>query len=101
MFVVACNSSEKPAPAPTEPVNSDLAINTNGGGCFPTDETDRGLGQVVLVNPEWAPIVNGKVVDTEDVLVHGTVQWAHGDTGGDFPANHSSSDYNAAIELDD
>src|SRR5262245_10000255 len=98
--LLGCTQDAGPPPAPNEPINSDLALHTNGGGCFPTDERDRTLEQIVLVNPEWAPVVNGSAVAADPVLVHGTVLWAHGDTGGDFPATHMSSDYNAAIELD-
>jgi hypothetical protein len=95
----ACTSGQKAAEKHESP-DSDLALATNGGGCYPTDVTDHALGQVVLVNPEWAPVVNGKAVATDPVLVHGRAVWMHGDTGGDFPATHASSDYNVGLELD-
>jgi len=46
------------------------------------------LDMLVLVNPEWAPLVNGMTVASTPITVHGTVQGMHGDTSGDFPATH-------------
>jgi len=53
-----------------------------------------------LVNPEWAPVVNGATVDSTPVLVHGTVIGMHGDLGGDFPATHLRADVNYFVQLD-
>lgn len=105
LIATACSSAKKtepPANVPHDlkPVSSDLAINTNGGGCYPTDVTERALAQIVLVNPEWAPVIRGSKIDADPVLAHGTVVWSHGDTGGDYPATHVRSDANAAIKLD-
>src|SRR6184192_270371 len=55
---------------------------------------------VVLVNPEWAPIVNGQIVNSDPVLVHGVVQGMHGDTSGDFPSTHLRADVNHFVLLD-
>jgi hypothetical protein len=83
-----------------EPINSDLAAVDNGGGCHPSDLEGRDLGQIVLLNPEWSPVVSGRSVDSEPVLVHGIAHTPHGDTGGDFPATHLHSDYTVSIEPD-
>ena len=71
-------------------MNSDLAVSFNGGGCYPTDISNRALGQIVLVNPEWAPVMHGQAVDSEPVTIHATVTGSHGDTGGDPPRHHGS-----------
>jgi len=55
---------------------------------------------LALVNPEWAPVVNGATVDSTPILVHGTVIGMHGDLGGDFPATHVRSDVNYFVQLD-
>jgi hypothetical protein len=55
---------------------------------------------ITLVNPEWAPLVDGTVVDSEPVLVHATATGMHGDTGGDFPATHVRSDVNYFLQVD-
>ncbi|MGH7894662.1 MAG: hypothetical protein ACREQL_08330, partial [Candidatus Binatia bacterium] len=47
---------------------------------------------LTLINPEWAPIVNGQRVDSDPVLISGTVERMHGETGGDFPSTHALSD---------
>ena len=57
-------------------------------------------GMLTLINPEWAPILNGQTVDSSPVLVHGTVQGMHGDTSGDFPATHIRADVNHFVALD-
>jgi hypothetical protein len=98
LVLATCSNGQKPEVHASP--NSDLALAANGGGCYPADDTMRSLGQIVLVNPEWAPVVDGKVVESEPALVHGTVLWMHGDTGGDFQATHTSSDYNLGLDLD-
>jgi len=82
------------------PVNSDLAAAKLGGGCYPTGIHPALLDMLVLVNPEWAPIVNGPVVSSDPVLVHGVVQGMHGDTSGDFPSTHLRADVNHFVLLD-
>jgi hypothetical protein len=87
-------------PAAAAPVNSDLAIAANGGGCHPTGLTPALLDMLTLINPEWAPIVGGGNIDTDPVLVHGVVQGMHGDTSGDFPSTHLRADVNHFVLLD-
>lgn len=82
------------------PVDSDLAAAPLGGGCYPTGIQPALLDMLTLVNPEWAPIVNGMIVDSTPVLAHGIVEEMHGDTSGDFPATHLRADVNAFIRLD-
>jgi hypothetical protein len=84
------------------PVDSDLGAAMNGGGCYPpglsvTGPTDPTL--VNPVNPEWAPVVHGMEVDSDPVLIHGTVMHAHGEIGDDFPATHVRSDVVAQLQL--
>src|SRR4029453_6700505 len=82
------------------PVDSDLGAALNGGGCPPTGIQPALLDMLTLVNPEWAPITTGSVVDSEPVLVHGEVISMHGDTSGDFPATHLRADVNHFVQLD-
>jgi hypothetical protein len=93
----------RPAPATpvAPPVDSDLASVFRGGGCYPPGIATAGLDQLILVDPEWAPVVNGRVVESAPVLVHGTVVDSHGDRGGDFPATHVQNDQNTFVRLDD
>ena len=48
--------------AAAAPVDSDLAAAPNGGGCYPTGINPAVLDMLTLINPEWAPIVNGQIV---------------------------------------
>jgi hypothetical protein len=82
------------------PVDSDFAAARMGGGCYPTGLRPALLDMLTLVNPEWAPIVNGTTVDTGAVLVHGIVQGMHGDLSGDFPSTHLRADVNYFVLLD-
>ena len=66
-------------------VDSDLAAAQNGGGCYPTGLHPALFDMITLVNPEWAPLVDGSAVDSEPVLVHATATGMHGDTGGVSP----------------
>jgi hypothetical protein len=75
-----------------QPIDSDLAVPANGGGCYPAGIQPAVLDMLVLINPEWAPIVAGQTVDSEPVAVSGTVERMHGETGGDFPSTHLLSD---------
>jgi hypothetical protein len=81
-------------------VDSDLGAARAGGGCYPTGITAGLLDMLTLINPEWAPIVDGTTVDSAPVLVHGTVQGMHGDTSGDFPSTHLRADVNHFVLLD-
>jgi len=90
------------APPTSLPVSSDLAAAENGGGCYPTALVlDSPLDMLTLIDPEWAPVVNGTLVDSEPVLLHGTVVGSHGDQGGDFSSTHARSDQNTFVHLDD
>lgn len=92
----AARAGSTPAP----PVDSDLGATLFGGGCSPTALHPALLDMLELVNPEWAPVVNGTTVDSTPVLVHGTVIGMHGDLGGDFPATHLRADVNYFVQLD-
>jgi len=87
-------------PAGAAPVDSDLAVATMGGGCYPTGLAPALLDMLTLINPEWAPILNGGTVDSDPVLIHGVVQGMHGDTSGDFPSTHLRADVNHFVLLD-
>jgi hypothetical protein len=89
------------APAFAAPINSDLAVAQLGGGCYPTSLHPMLLDMLVLVNPEWAPIVNGMTVASTPITVQGTVEGMHGDTSGDFPATHVRADVNHFVLPDD
>ena len=52
------------ARATAQPIDSDLADGRAGGGCYPTALAPSILDMLVLINPEWAPIVNGQTVDS-------------------------------------
>jgi hypothetical protein len=82
------------------PIDSDLASVFRGGGCYPPGIATTGLDQLILIDPEWAPAIEGRVVESAPVLVHGTVVDAHGDRGGDFPATHVQNDQNTYLRLD-
>ena len=82
------------------PIDSDLASVFRGGGCYPPGIATAGLDQLILIDPEWAPAIDGSVVESAPVLVHGTVVDAHGDKGGDFPATHVQNDQNTFLRLD-
>jgi hypothetical protein len=87
-------------PVSAAPVSSDLAFSVNGGGCYPTGIAPGLFDMLNLVDPEWAPLINGKTVDSTPVVVHGTVDQMHGQVGGDFPATHVESDMVAELTLD-
>src|SRR3989441_6843805 len=87
-------------PAAAMPPDSDSAAAQNGGGCYPTGISPGLFDLLRLVDPEWAPVVSGMTVDSTPVYFHGTVDTFHGDTGGDFPATHVTSDAGFDITLD-
>jgi len=88
-------------PATATPISSNLAADVNGGGCYPIGLVlESPLDMLDLVNPEWSPVLNGTVVASEPVLVHGSITGGHGDNGGDFPATHVRSDQNTFVDLD-
>lgn len=82
------------------PVDSDMASSTLGGGCHPTGVQPSILDMLTLINPEWAPVLNGPMVDSKPVLIHGVVQEMHGDLSGDFPSTHLRADVNEFLLLD-
>ncbi len=84
-----------------DPVDSDLGAVANGGGCYPTGIQVSLLDMLILINPEWAPVVDGHTVDSPPVTIHGTVQEMHGDTSGDFPSTHARADVVHVLDLDD
>jgi hypothetical protein len=83
-----------------QPIDSDRADGRADGGCYPTALTPSVLDMLVLINPEWAPIVNGKTIDSDPVLVSGTVEDVHGLTSGDFPSTHLFSDVVMDVRVD-
>ncbi len=101
--VTATLPAATPTPAASpQPADSNLGASTYGGGCYPEPlNLDSPLDMLTLINPEWSPAVNGPVIESKPVLVHGTIMGGHGDTGGDFPSTHTRSDVNTFIELDD
>ena len=100
---VVTASTATPPPVPTaQPINSDLGAAVNGGGCYPMAAiADSPLDMLTLIDPEWSPVVNGTVVASEPVLIHGTVLGSHGDLGGDFPSTHVRSDQNTFVRAYD
>jgi hypothetical protein len=86
--------------AAAAPINSDLAAWQNGGGCTPTGIAPSTLDMLTLIDPEWAPVVNGQQVDEAPLFVHGVVNGMHGDTSGDFPSTHVRSDVNIFVTVD-
>jgi hypothetical protein len=86
--------------AAAAPIDSDLADARIGGGCHPTGVQPGILDMLTLINPEWAPIVNGQTVDSAPVLVSGTVERIHGQRSGDFPSTHAFSDVVLDVHVD-
>jgi hypothetical protein len=79
--------------------DSNLAVDVNGG-CYPQPVTGDLFSQLLLVDPEWSPVLSGTVIDSAPVLIHGTVADVHGLLSGDFPSTHISSDMVAELTLD-
>lgn len=88
------------APVGAAGPDSNLGADVNGGGCHPQPVTGDLFSQLLLVDPEWSPVINGPVIDSTPVLIHGTVVDVHGLLGGDFPSTHISSDMVAELDLD-
>jgi hypothetical protein len=87
-------------PVAAEPINSDLADARTGGGCYTTGLQPSIVDMLTLINPEWAPIVNGQTVDSDPVAISGTVLQVHGDHGGDFPSTHGLADVVTDVIVD-
>ncbi len=83
----------------SSPVDSSLALAFRGGGCYPVGIHATGLELFPLVDPEWAPVVNGKVVTSTPMLVQGTVYGSHV-SNNDFPTSHQTVDQNTEILVD-
>ena len=84
------------------PVDSNLALSDNGGGCFApliSANPTQLLSLIPTVNPEWAPVVNGSNPVSEPVLIHGTAVESH-ISHEDFPAGHVTFDQNTELVLD-
>jgi hypothetical protein len=88
------------APASAARVDSDLGANEHGGGCYPPGVVAGTYDLLNLVDPAWAPVASGMVVDAEPVVLHGTVVAMHGDVGGGAPGSHGRSDYVAQVVPD-
>ena len=69
-------------PARAAGPDSNLGADLNGGGCYPQPVTGDLFSQLLLVDPEWSPVINGPVIDSAPVLIHGTVVDVHGLLGG-------------------
>ncbi len=82
-------------------VDSNLGGAPHGGGCYPNGLQGSLLDMLILINPEWAPVIDGRTVDSAPVMIHGTVEEMHGDTSGDFPSTHLRADVVHVLELDD
>src|SRR5712691_10900531 len=88
------------AAAADGPVDSSSALSSNGGGCYvPTIVQTSVFDELTVVNPEWAPVLNGSSPFSAPVLVHGTAVESHV-SQQDFPAGHVTFDQNTEIALD-
>lgn len=85
--------------ATAAPVDSAQAL-PPGGGCHPVGLAAAGTALFPLVNPEWAPVVDGTTPFSEPVLLHGTVVDSQV-SREDFPSTHVTHDQNTGILLDD
>jgi hypothetical protein len=82
------------------PVDSNTALASNGGGCYPPPIVQSTvLDQLPAVNPEWAPVLNGSSPFSAPVMVHGTAVESHV-SRDDFPAGHVTFDQNTELQLD-
>jgi hypothetical protein len=87
-------------------IDSNLAVSAatqaNGGGCYPVSILPSLFDMLTLVNPEWAPVdVGAHLPPVSDPLtIHGTVDLAKINEGGDFPADHVAVDENTFITVD-
>ena len=95
----ASRSSESVGEQQATDVDSNDALFTQGGGCYPPLLTAQGIDLLAAVDPEWAPVVNGAIPFSDPVLVHGTVI-ASQVTREDFPSTHVTFDQNTFLHLD-
>ncbi len=80
------------APAIAQPLDGGLADARRGGGRHPTDLQPSILDMLTFVDPEWAPVVNGPTIDSDPVLLSGTAERMHGDSGRDVRSMHGLAD---------
>jgi hypothetical protein len=73
-----------------------------GGGCYPVSISPALLDMLVLVNPEWAAVDVGAHLPplSDPIMLHGTVDLAKINEGGDFPGDHLSDDQNTFVTVD-
>jgi hypothetical protein len=97
------SSAASAAAAQPLPVDSNVALSANGGGCFAplitASQTDL-TTLIDVINPEWAPVLKGANPMSDPVLVHGTAVESHV-SKEDFPAAHVTFDQNTELTLDD
>jgi hypothetical protein len=87
-------------------IDSNLAVSAGaqagGGGCYPVSIAPGLLDMLTLIDPEWAAVDVGPLLPpfSPDVTVHGTIEFAKINEGGDFPADHVYDDQNTFITVD-
>lgn len=94
----AASTARASAAVEISPVDSATAL-PPGGGCHPIGLAATGTAQFPLVNPEWAPVVDGASPGSAPVLLHGAVVDAQV-SREDFPSTHVTHDQNTGIRLD-
>ncbi len=89
-----------PVAASGGPVDSNTALASNGGGCYPPPIVQTSVfDQLPAVNPEWAPVLNGSSPLSVPVMVHGMAVESHV-SRDDFPAGHVTFDQNTELRVD-
>jgi hypothetical protein len=87
-------------------VNSNDAVSAatqlDGGGCYPASISPSLLDMLVLLNPEWAAVDVGahSPLISDPVTIHGTIDFAKVNEGGDFPGDHNTDDQNTFLFAD-
>jgi hypothetical protein len=100
VVLFAALSTGSAALAASAPVDSNSAVFTNGGGCFPPPIIQTSPFDLLrAINPEWAPVLNGSSPLSQAVLMHGTAVDSHV-SQIDFPSNHVTFDQNTDLALD-
>jgi hypothetical protein len=93
-------------PAPGAYVDSNDAVSAatqaGGGGCYPVSIAPALLDMLVLINPEWAAVDVGAHLPplSDPITLHGTVDLAKINEGGDFPSDHLTDDQNTLVSVD-
>jgi hypothetical protein len=112
---LACGQGTREVPGPATAgasasaaltVSASAPVDSNGalppsGGCYPigSELVGTGLEQLSLVDPEWAPVVEGASPLSRPVLMHGTALDSHV-SREDFPSTHVQFDQNTSLLLD-